>query len=71
MTTTKEQAKAAQEKLVAQHPEFSFGLGKDGENWTVEVRDTKNLTVKLPTSVDGVQVRFREGGVIQGPRPIL
>lgn len=63
--TTKAQAQVVQAKLEQQFAGCSFGLGKDGDNWTVEVRDSGGQTLKLPASMDGVTVRFRATGPIQ------
>lgn len=60
----KVQAQAVKTKLEQQYSGCSFGLGKDGDNWTVELRDSNNLTVQLPGEVDGVKVRFRASGPV-------
>lgn len=63
--TTKAQAQAVQAKLEGQYPGLQFGLGKDGDNWTVELRESGGLTVKMPSTMDGVTVRFRSTGAIE------
>lgn len=50
--------------METQYPNFSFGIGKDGDDWTVELRDS-NTTVRLPTQMDGVKVRSRDSGPIK------
>lgn len=62
--TDKTTAQAARSKLQSQFPFLSLGLGKDGDDWTVEVRSSNGLTVSLPTSVDGVKIRFQATGPI-------
>lgn len=65
MTTSKTQAQAVQSKLEGQYPGLQFGLGKEGADWTVELRESGGLTVNLPSTVDGVSVRFRSTGHIE------
>lgn len=61
----KTQAQTVKSNLEQQYPGISFGLGRDGDDWTVEARDTNGLTVKLPSSVNGVKVNFRATGTIK------
>lgn len=65
---TKEQAQAVKEKLQTQYGTFaSFGLGKDGSDWTVEARieDFSTYTMPKPqSSVDGVKVNWKATGPI-------
>lgn len=62
---SKAEAQVVQSKLEQQYAGVSFGLGKDGDNWTVEARDSGGQTIKLPASMDGVTVRFRSTGPIK------
>ncbi len=66
---TKEQAQKVKEKLKVQYQGLvSFGLGKDGNDWTVEARieDWSTFTMpKPPSSVDGVRINWQATGKIQ------
>lgn len=61
---SKEQAQNVQQKLLQLHPYLTLGLGKRGEDWTVEVRSSDGLTIKLPASLDGVAIQVRQTGPI-------
>ncbi len=62
---TKAEAQTVKVKLEGQYPNFQFGLGKNGDDWTVELRDTNGLTIQFPRIVDGVTIRFRDTGSIK------
>lgn len=62
---TKTQAQAVKEKLEKQFPALSYGLGKDGQDWTVEVRAREAIPASLPCQLDGVTIRYTETGGIR------
>lgn len=67
---TREQAQAVKEKLQTQYGTFvSFGLGKDGSDWTVEARVEDTLTRKMPILIDGVKVNWKATGPVTAQNP--
>lgn len=68
-SVTKEQAQKVKDKLQTQYGDFvSFGLGKDGNDWTVEARVENFSTFTMPkplSLVDGVKVNWQATGKIQ------